>query len=141
MAVIAAVSVSQYNSLDMIFSPAVLGLRLRRTVRAPVRSRIAWQPGRLVRMPETTHKRLREGQKAGSPRSSERGILSAPGRPAFFERGLYMKKLCLIASVAVFASLAAAPAKADVVVVRWNSGACQIWDNAAGPPPWPQGEF
>jgi len=52
-----------------------------------------------------------------------------------------MKKLCLIASVAVFASLAAAPAKADVVVVRWNSGMCQIWDNAAGPPPWPQGEF
>jgi hypothetical protein len=37
--------------------------------------------------------------------------------------------------------LAAAPAKADVGVVRWNSGWCQIWDNAAGPPPWPAGEF
>ena len=52
-----------------------------------------------------------------------------------------MKKLSLIASVAVFAALAAQPAKAEVVVVRWNSGMCQIWDNAAGPPPWPTGEF
>lgn len=51
-----------------------------------------------------------------------------------------MKKLSLIACVA-FAAFAAAPAKADVTVVRWNSGMCQIWDNAAGPPPWPAGEF
>jgi len=46
----------------------------------------------------------------------------------------------LIACVA-FAAFAATPAKADVTVVRWNSGMCQIWDNAAGPPPWPTGEF
>lgn len=52
-----------------------------------------------------------------------------------------MKKLCLIACVTVFAAFAAEPAKADVAVVRWNSGMCQIWDNAAGPPPWPAGEF
>ena len=52
-----------------------------------------------------------------------------------------MKKLGLIACVGIFAAMAAAPAKADVSVVRWNTGWCQIWDNAAGPPPWPQGEF
>jgi len=52
-----------------------------------------------------------------------------------------MKKLSLIVCVGIFAAVAAAPAKADVSVVRWNSGVCQIWDNAAGPPPWPQGEF
>lgn len=51
-----------------------------------------------------------------------------------------MKKLSLIACVA-FATFAATPAKADVTVVRWNSGMCQIWDNAAGPPPWAPGEF
>jgi hypothetical protein len=46
----------------------------------------------------------------------------------------------LIALLA-FAAFAATPANADVTVVRWNSGMCQIWDNAAGPPPWPTGEF
>src|SRR5438445_9865465 len=51
-----------------------------------------------------------------------------------------MKRLSLIASVA-FAAFAATPAKADVTVVRWSSGMCQIWDNAAGPPPWSPGEF
>ena len=38
-----------------------------------------------------------------------------------------MKKLCLIACVA-FATFAATPAKADVIVIRWKSGSCEVWD-------------
>jgi len=43
--------------------------------------------------------------------------------------------------VTVFAAFAAQPAKADVDVIRWNSGMCPIWDNVPGAPPWPPGEY
>jgi hypothetical protein len=44
-----------------------------------------------------------------------------------------MKKLGLMACVA-FAVLAATPAKADFVVIRFKDGMCRIWGDAAGAP-------
>jgi hypothetical protein len=47
-----------------------------------------------------------------------------------------MRKLGALACVA-FAALAATPAKAGFMVVRYESGMCQILGDAAGPPPRP----
>jgi len=41
-----------------------------------------------------------------------------------------MKKLCLLACVV----LTALTATAEFMVIRWNSGMCQVWDTAAGAP-------
>jgi hypothetical protein len=48
-----------------------------------------------------------------------------------------MKKLGLMACVA-FAVLAATPAQADFVVVRFKDGMCRIAGGAAGLPPLPR---
>ena len=50
-----------------------------------------------------------------------------------------MKRISLIACAIAFGVMAAAPAKADVDIIRWSgSHWCQIWDNAAGDKPWPE---
>ena len=51
-----------------------------------------------------------------------------------------MKKLCLIACVA-FATFAATPAKADVIVIRWKSGSCEVWDISQSGQPGRPGEY
>jgi hypothetical protein len=58
--------------------------------------------------------------------------LSAPASGFFSEAD--MKRLTLMACV-VFAVLAATPAKAEVMVIRWKSGLCQLWDTERGAPP------
>jgi hypothetical protein len=49
-----------------------------------------------------------------------------------------MSKLSLMACLA-FAALAATPANAEFMVVRYKNGACQILGDAAGAPPPPPG--
>ena len=50
-----------------------------------------------------------------------------------------MKRVSLIACVLLLGAVAAAPAKADFSIVRWNTTHwCQIWDNSIGNKPWPE---